>query len=310
MLTRKLVSIVTAASVALASAEAGPALLFDAATGRVLYAEDQDNQWFPASLTKIMTAYLVFEAISSGKLNLHDKISVSELAHSQPPSRLGLPVGAGITVELALKALFVKAANDAAVMLAEAVSGSQEAFAERMNAAAKRLGMTRTNFVNANGLPAPEQVTTARDLARLTIGVVREFPGYAHMWSMGEMRIGRRVLRNHNALLRTYEGADGMKTGFICDIGFNVVASASRDGQKLVAVVLGEVSGGDRSTRAANLLEHGFQTLGWKAIFGTESLDTMPLAANAKSAFSIRQSIVSWACGTGRRRAVARAKNK
>src|SRR5262245_24460218 len=310
MRARKLLSLVTASAVALSPAIAGPALLFDPASGRVLYAEDQDDQWFPASLTKIMTAYLVFEAIRDGKLSLQDKVKVSELAHSQPPSRLGLPVGAEITVELALKALIVKSANDAAVMLAEAVSGSQEAFAERMNAAAKRLGMTRTNFVNANGLPAPEQVTTARDLARLTIGVVREFPGYAHMWSLGEMRIGRRVLRNHNALLRTYEGADGMKTGFICDSGFNVVASASRDGQRLVAVVLGEVSGGDRSTRAANLLEHGFQTLGWKAMFGTESLDTMPLAANAKSAFSIRQSIVSWACGTGRRRAVARAKNK
>src|SRR5262245_42077469 len=310
MLTRKLVSIVTAASVALASAEAGPALLFDAATGRVLYAEDQDNQWFPASLTKIMTAYLVFEAISSGKLNLHDKISVSELAHSQPPSRLGLPVGSEITVELALQALIVKSANDAAVMLAEAVSGSQEAFAERMNAAAKRLGMTRTNFVNANGLPAPEQVTTARDLARLTIGVVREFPGYAHMWSMGEMRIGRRVLRNHNALLRTYEGADGMKTGFICDSGFNLVASASRDGQKLVAVVLGEVTGGERSARAANLLEHGCHTHAWKTMFGMQSIDPLPTSAEARGVVSLRQSVRSWACGTGGRRVVAKAKRK
>jgi D-alanyl-D-alanine carboxypeptidase len=305
----RLLSIATAVAVALSPAVAGPALLFEAASGRILYAEDQDDQWFPASLTKILTAYLVFEAVREGKLTLQDKVKVSELAFSQPPSRLGLPVGAEITVETALQALIIKSANDAAIMLAEAVSGSQEVFAQRMNATARRLGMTRSNFVNANGLPAPEQVSTARDLARLTIAVVRDYPGYSHYWSMEEMRFGKRVLRNHNPLLRTYEGADGMKTGFICDSGFNLVASASRDGQKLVAVVLGETSGGERSTRAANLLEHGFQTLAWKAMFGTDSLDTLPVAADAKGAISIRQSIRSWACGNGPRR-VVRAKNK
>ena len=308
MLARRLVSIATAASVALAPAAAGPALLFDAATGRVLYAEDQDNQWYPASLAKIMTAYLVFEAIGSGKLDLQDKIAVSELAHSQAASRLGLPVGAEISVETALLALIVKSANDAAVMLAEAVAGSHEAFVARMNATAQRLRMTRTHFVNANGLPAPEQVTTARDLARLTIAVVTDFPAYAHMWAMPEMQFGKRRMRNHNPLLRSYDGADGMKTGFICDSGFNIVASATRDGQRLFAVVLGEVTGSERSTRAANLLEHGFQTRAWKAMFGTHTLDTLPTDAEAKGAASIRQSVISWACGTGRR--LARAKRK
>jgi D-alanyl-D-alanine carboxypeptidase len=307
---RKVLAVVTAAAVAVSPAIAGPALLFDPANGRIIYAEDQDDQWFPASLTKIMTAFLVFEALKDGKIGLQDKIKVSELAHSQPPSRLGLPVGAEITIDTALQALIVKSANDAAVMLAEAVAGSHEAFAERMNATAKRLGMTRTNFVNANGLPAPEQVSTARDLARLTIAVVRDFPGYTHYWAMEEMRLGKRVMRNHNPLLGSYEGADGIKTGFICDSGFNLVASASRDGQKLVAVVLGETTGNSRSARAANLLEHGFQTLGWKALFGTDGVDTLPLAADAKSVVSIRQSVISWACGTGRRRAVARAKSK
>ncbi len=305
---RKVLSVVTAAAVAVSPAIAGPALLFDSANGRILYAEDQDDQWFPASLTKIMTAYLVFEAIRDGKIGLQDKVKVSELAHSQPASRLGLPVGSEIAVDTALQALIVKSANDAAVMLAEAVAGTQDAFAVRMNAAAKRLGMTRTNFVNANGLPAPDQVSTARDLARLTVAVVRDFPGYAHYWAMEEMRFGKRVMRNHNPLLRSYDGADGMKTGFICDSGFNLVASASRNGQKLVAVVLGETTGNNRSSRAANLLEHGFQTQGWKTLFGTDSLDTLPLAADAKSVVSIRQSVISWACGTGRRRAVARAK--
>jgi D-alanyl-D-alanine carboxypeptidase len=307
---RKVLSVVMATAVAMSPAMAGPALLFDAANGRVLYAEDQDDQWHPASLTKIITAYLVFEAVRDGKISLQDKIKVSELAHSQPPSHLGLPVGAEISVDAALQALIIKSANDAAVMLAEAVAGSQEAFVERMNAAAKRLGMTRSYFVNANGLPAPEQVSTARDLARLTIAVVRDFPNYTHYWAMEEMRLGKRVLRNHNPLLRSYDGTDGMKTGFICDSGYNLVASASRDGRKLVAVVLGETTGGNRSARAANLLEHGFQTQGWKTLFGAESLDTMPLAADAKSVVSIRQSVISWACGTGRRRAVARAKNR
>src|SRR5262249_15180822 len=138
--------------------------------------------------------------------------------------------------------------------------------------------------------------------------VVRDFPNYAYLWSMEEMRLGKRILRNHNPLLHTYEGTDGMKTGFICDSGYNLVASASRDGQKLVAVVLGETTGGNRSARAANLLEHGFQTLGWKALFGTESLDSLPLAADAKGAISIRQHVISWACGTGRRRAIARSR--
>jgi D-alanyl-D-alanine carboxypeptidase len=310
MLARRLVSTITAAALTLSSATAGPALLFDPANGRILYAEDQDDQWFPASLAKIITAYLVFEAIRDGKLSLQDKITVSELAHSQAPSRLGLPVGAQITVETALQALIVKSANDAAVMLAEAVSGSHEAFVARMNATAQRLGMTRTRFANANGLPAADQVTTARDLARLTTSVVRDFPAYASWWSMPEMRIGKRRMRNHNALLRTYDGADGIKTGFICDSGFNIVASATRDGKRLVAVVLGEISGRERAERAANLLEHGFRTHAWKAMLGVPTLDTLPLAADPKTASSIRHTVVSWACGTGRRRAVARAKRK
>jgi D-alanyl-D-alanine carboxypeptidase len=309
-LVKTLMSIVTASAVALTPAAAGPALLFDPADGRVLYAEDQDHQWHPASLTKIMTALLVFEAIREGKLTLETKIGCSELANSQPPSKVGLPVGAEMTVETALQALILKSANDVAVMLAEAVAGSQEAFVAKMNATAARLGMTRTVFANANGLPAPEQVTTARDLAKLTIAVLRDYPGYANMWAAIEMRIGKRRLRTHNGLLANYDGADGIKTGFICDSGFNVVASATRDGRRLVAVVLGEVTGRERSVRAANLLEHGFQTHAWKAMFGTESLDTLPVATDAKGVVSIRHAVISWACGTGRRRVLARARRK
>jgi D-alanyl-D-alanine carboxypeptidase len=175
-----------------------------------------------------------------------------------------------------------------------------------MNATAARLGMTRTKFVNANGLPADEQVTTARDLARLAIAVVRDYPDYAHLWSMTDVRVGKRRMRTHNGLLTNYDGADGIKTGFICDSGFNVVASATREGRKLVAVVLGEATGRDRTLRAASLLEHGFQTYGWKALFPAQSVDTMPMAEDAKGAITMRQAVISFACGTGRRRAVAK----
>ncbi|HKD57080.1 MAG TPA: D-alanyl-D-alanine carboxypeptidase family protein [Hyphomicrobiaceae bacterium] len=290
-------------------AAAGPALLLDAADGRILYSEDADNQWHPASLTKIMTAYVTFEALKEGKLTLASKIGCSELASSQSPSKVGLPVGAEMTVETALQALIVKSANDVAVMLAEAVSGSQEAFVERMNATAARLGMTRSKFVNANGLPAPEQVTTARDLARLARAVLRDFPEQAPLWSMLEMRLGKRHLHTHNGLLTNYAGADGMKTGFICDSGFNVVASATRDGHKLIAVVLGEPTGSERTVRAANLLEHGFNTWAWKQLFPSATLDTMPIADDAKGPMTMRQAVISYECGTARR-AVAKVHKK
>jgi D-alanyl-D-alanine carboxypeptidase len=310
MLARLTAFALAAALTALSSpAAAGPALLLDAADGRILYGEDADNQWHPASLTKIMTAYVTFEALKEGKLTLASKIGCSELASSQSPSKVGLPVGAEMTVETALQALIVKSANDVAVMLAEAVSGSQEAFVERMNATAARLGMTRTKFVNANGLPAPEQVTTARDLARLARAVLRDFPEQAPLWSMLEMRLGKRHLHTHNGLLTNYAGADGMKTGFICDSGFNVVASATRDGHKLIAVVLGEPTGSERTVRAANLLEHGFNTWAWKQLFPSATLDTMPIADDAKGPMTMRQAVISYECGTARR-AVAKVHKK
>ena len=255
-----------------------------------------------------MTAYIAFEAIKEGKLALDQKIPCSELANSQAPSKVGLAVGTEMTVDTALQALILKSANDVAVMLAEAISGSQEAFVDRMNGTAGKLGMTRTKFANPNGLPAPEQVTTARDLAKLTTAVVRDYPQYAHLWSAVDMRLGKRRLRTHNGLLTNYEGADGLKTGFICDSGFNVVASATRDGRKLVAVVLGEATGGERTARAANLLEYGFQTYKWKELLGAPVLDKLPMTEDAKGPVTMRQAVISYACGTGRRRAVAKRK--
>ncbi len=281
----------------------GPALVFDPSDGKVLYAEDADDHWHPASLTKIMTAYLTFEALKTGKLTLEQRIPYSERAQGEPPSKLGLHVGATLTVDQSLKALIIKSANDVAIVLAEAISGSPAEFVAHMNQTARALGMSRTQFVNPNGLPAPEQVTTARDLAKLARAVVRDYPEYISYWSMFDARIGKIYIGTHNGLLRTFDGADGMKTGFICDSGFNVVASATRDGRKIMAVVLGEATGGQRTIRAASLLEHGFQSYGWKALFNhSDSLDSMPLSESAKAVTSVRNDVRSYECGTGGRR--------
>lgn len=270
---------------------AGPALLFDPQTDAVLYSEDQDVLWHPASLTKMMTAYLAFEALKSGKLSMDDKLICSEAAHAQPPSKIGLPVGADLALETGLKALLVKSANDVAVMIAEAVAGSQEAFVQRMNETARRLGMTRTRFKNPNGLPDDDQVTTARDMAYLARAIVRDFPEYAYLFALPNMRIGKINLRNYNSLLTTFDGADGMKTGFICDSGYNIVASATRDGHKLIAVVLGERSDPLRDARASELLEQGFRRYGWKAMFG-DKLDSLAMAVPASDTpISLRKDI-------------------
>jgi D-alanyl-D-alanine carboxypeptidase len=283
------------------NAAAGPTLLFDPADGKILYAEEPDDLWHPASLTKIMTAYLAFKAIKAGKFTLEDKVICSERAFQQTPSKVGLPIGAELSVELALQALIIKSANDVAMMLAEKVSGSEAQFVADMNAAARELGMTRTVFTNPNGLPSATQVTTARDLAKLARAVVYNFPEYAQYWAMSDMRIGKIRLGSHNALLKTFNGADGLKTGFICDSGFNVVASATRDGRRVMAVVLGEPTGQDRTIRAASLLEHGFQQHGWKTLFNTDTIDSLPVSPNARGVQSVRQTILSWDCGNGRR---------
>ena len=280
---------------------AGPALLFEPASGKLLYSEDPDSQWHPASLTKIMTAYVAFQAIKDGKIKLDQRIPCSLVATLQPPSKVGLQVGAELTVEKALQAVIVKSANDVTVMLAEAISGSETTFVEQMNAMARKLGMTRTNFVNTNGLPDPGQITTARDLAKLSRAVVTEFPEYASYWALPDVRIGNRRLGSHNALLKTFPGADGLKTGFTCDSGFNVVASATRDGRRLMAVVLGETSGNERAVRAASLLEHGFQTYGWKELFNQTSIDNLPPDPAAKGVISVRESVYSGECGGHRR---------
>lgn len=288
---------------------AGPALLFDPLDGRILYGEDVDDQWHPASLTKIMTAYLTFKAIKAGKLRLDDAVICSERAFQQPPSKMGLPIGGQLTVDQALQALIVKSANDVAMMLAEKISGTEGDFVSSMNAAARDLGMQRTVFVNPNGLPAVNQVTTARDLAKLSRAIAKEFPEHASYWSMTQAQIGKIRLGSHNALLKTFEGADGLKTGFICDSGFNIVASATRNGHRLMAVVLGEPTSSERNIRAANLLQHGFQKFSWKPLLNKETIDDTSLEADAKGVLSIRHNVKMSSCGYTQR-SVSYRKNR
>ncbi len=264
------------------AALASPALVMEAHTGLVIYSEDLDRRWHPASLTKMMTAYLAFEAIRDGKLSLEENVVCSELANAQPPSKIGLPVGAEMPVPLALRALMVRSANDVAVMLAEHISGSVEAFSEKMNETAKRLGMTRTHFVNPHGLPDVRQISTARDMGLLARALLKEFPDYGYLYSMSSFQIGKARLRSHNRLLQTFDGADGIKTGFICDSGYNLVASATREGRQLVAVVLGAMSGSERNARAAALLSHGFDIYGWKAVF-SPSIDNYGYAGDLEA---------------------------
>ena len=289
---------------------AGPALLFDPHKGTILYQEDMDALWHPASLTKLMTAYLTFEALRDGKLTFKSRISVSKNANSQAPSKIGLPVGASMSADLALRALLVKSANDVAVMLAEAVAGSEPAFIKRMNETAKRLGMRRSRFVNPNGLPDDRQITTARDMGYLARALIKDFPQYKHYLSLPYVKIGKRRLRNYNKLLRTFEGADGMKTGFVCASGFNLVASATREGRQLVAVVLGGRSGSQRNERAAKLLEHGFKRYSWRALFG-KNIDKVTIQAsltegapNLRSTVCARRRVVRRKKSTRRKRSV------
>jgi D-alanyl-D-alanine carboxypeptidase len=274
--------IVGAVLLAPAPATASPALVFEPFNGTVFYAEDPDAAWFPASLTKLMTAYVAFQALKEGTVKLDSPVVCSKKATLQAPSKLWLKEGESITLEVALQVLIVKSANDVAMMIAETVAGSEEAFVARMNDAAKHLNMTRTVFANPNGLPDERQVTTARDLAKLARAIIIEFPEHAALFTTITVQVGKQTLRTHNGLLVNYPGADGMKTGFICDSGFNVVASATREGRKLVAVILGEPSVASRRERAIDLLDNGFKRYFWKSLFGT-SLDGLAIQASLSS---------------------------
>ena len=241
------------------SAEARYAsIVVDAETGEVLRSRNADIRRYPASLTKMMTLYLLFEAVDEGRLSLTSKLKVSKRAAGQPPSKLGLSAGSTIDVEDAIKALVVKSANDIAVVVAEALGGTEVEFARIMTRKAQALGMSRTTFRNASGLPNRKQRSTARDMSFLARALMRDFPHRYHYFDDQRFRYGGRSHRSPNRLLGSYRGMDGIKTGYIRASGFNLAASAERDGRRVVAVVFGGKTARSRNRHMATLLDLGF----------------------------------------------------
>ncbi len=237
------------------------AFLVNSDTGEVLYARQADAPRYPASITKVMTLYLAFEQLRSGALRDSDLITVSRFAAAQRPSKLGLRPGATISVREAMGVIATRSANDIAVALAEHISGSEAAFAARMTSVAHRLGMARTTFMNATGLPAAGHLTTARDIATLSRSVVRDFPQYYGIFSQVAVDYEGQEIVNHNHLLTTLPGVDGIKTGFTNAAGYTLAASAAHDGTRLIAVVLGGPSRMMRDSNVTELLDTGFEVL-------------------------------------------------
>ena len=252
-------SIMLGSLAAASPARAEATILVDAVTGKVLQQHNAAQPWYPASLSKLMTLYVTLSAIRDHRVTFDTLCTVSHNAAAQAPTKMGFPVGTQVTVDNAIKMMMVKSANDMAVMLSECVDGTIDNFAQEMTDTAHRLGMSESNFVNPNGLPADGQIVSARDLAMLARALIREFPQYSFYWHIPAIQYGRRIVRNYNPLLGRYPGTDGMKTGFICASGFNLVATATRDNKQLIAVVLGARSGAARAVKAAEMLESGFR---------------------------------------------------
>ena len=239
------------------------AIVVDNRSGNVLVSANADETRHPASLTKMMTLYMVFEALREGRLDLQSRITFSEEAAARPPSKLGIPAGQSISVEQAILALVTRSANDVAAAVGERLSGGSEArFGQMMTMRARALGMTRTTFRNASGLPDSEQVTTARDMATLGRRLIADFPERYHYFGVSHAQFGGLRIRNHNRMLESYEGVDGIKTGFINASGFNIVTSASRGGHRVVGAVFGGTSWHERDRHMASMLDRGFDQLG------------------------------------------------
>lgn len=245
----------TIACLAPSVASAAPEMVVDSSTGRVLYEREARRAWRPASLTKLMTTYVALAEVAAGRVNPDAPVTVSRRASTAPPSRSGLPVGSRVSLGDALKILMVKSANDIAVAVAEAVGGDEAAFVAMMNRESARLGMTSSRWRNPHGLDADGQVTTARDLAVLALALRRDFPAMEGLWSIGAISLRGAVMSNHNGAVGRYARSDGMKTGYTCASGFNVVSTASQDGRRVAAVLLGRSSASERDARASLLLE-------------------------------------------------------
>ncbi|GGB37648.1 penicillin-binding protein [Roseibium aquae] len=241
-----------------APVSATPSLVVDMDTRTVLHAEDAGHPWYPASTAKLMTALVTFQAVEQGDITLKTPVVISKQAARFGASNSVLEPGTTMTLEDALYALLVASANDVAVALAETVAGSEAAFVERMNGEAQRLGLTATRFANVNGLHHPSQQTTARDLALLSLDLYQRYPAYHAMFRTSEVVMGGKTAQSFNTLLTRFPGTVGLKTGFVCSSGRNIVAIAERDGRQMLAVVLGATTGREREERAAKLMTEAF----------------------------------------------------
>ncbi len=248
----------------LASAQAPipdlPYVLVDTADNSVLAENRMHERWHPASLTKLMTSYVVFRAIQAGEIQLGSPVTITPNAAKTPPGKMGYKAGTQLRFDMALRALIVKSANDIAVALAESLAGTVPAFVDRMNYEAQRLGLSNTHFANPNGLHDRKQYVSARDLVVLSSAIWNEFPQYREIFETPTITDGKKSYTSYNLLLERFEGTTGMKTGFICAAGYNIVASVERGGRRLVAVVLGAGSQGERAEIAASLILKGFET--------------------------------------------------
>jgi D-alanyl-D-alanine carboxypeptidase len=235
------------------------AIVIDADSGKVIHEVESTQRWYPASLTKVMTMYMTFSALESGRLQLNEILPISQHASRMPNSKLGLRQGQTISVENAIMAVTTRSANDAAVVLAERLGGSESHFADMMTHQAHQLGMYNSSFQNASGLPDEGQISSARDLALLSATLIRDFPQYYRYFSATEFNYKGRVLPNTNRILKSYPDADGLKTGFTCGSGYNLIASAKRGNQRVIGVLLGAHSSGERFAQMENLLDVGFE---------------------------------------------------
>ncbi|MGX7703767.1 D-alanyl-D-alanine carboxypeptidase family protein [Methylobacterium sp. Gmos1] len=274
-------ALVVAGSLAAGTAGAvtAPMLVVDVDSGKVLYSQGATDPWYPASITKLMTTYVALDMVRQGRASMDQLLTISEAAAAEPPSKMGFRPGTQLTLDNALKIIMVKSANDVAWAIGENLGGSIEGFADRMNETAQRLGMRDSHWYNPNGLPDPRQWTSARDMAVLGRALLRDFPENRDLFSISAIQFGRAVMPNHNGLLGRYAGVDGMKTGFICSGGFNVVASANRNGRRILTVVMGQASARERDLKAADLFDYGFgqSTFGW----GGQTLNELPTSSIA-----------------------------
>lgn len=234
------------------------AMIIDGDSGDVLHEYRADHKVYPASLTKIMTLYMVFDALEHGKVSLSTRMKVSKRAWGQAPSKLGLQAGETISVKDAILALVTKSANDIAVVVAEHLGGTEIKFAQMMTSEARRIGMTRTTFRNASGLPNRGQMTTARDMIKLAVALRENYGSYYHYFATQKFRFGNRTYGNHNNLLASYYGTDGIKTGYINASGFNLVASVNRNGKRLIGVVFGGRTARTRDDQMKKLLDQAY----------------------------------------------------